>query len=428
MKQTPNPKASPTRVLTFAFIGHFLELYDYTAYVVMLPIISPLFFPSDSHTTSVSIGMIIFAISLCIGPVGAWFWGKYGDKVGRLPMLRQSIMLMAMPSLTIAILPTYNIIGIYAPILLMICRFVQTFSASGEINGAKIFAMEHLGEENQGKVSGLISFAGGAGVLLAMGIGLLLAKYDYTWRLPFFVGSSLVIVGILIRRKVAESPEFAAIIKTTKPMADSTTSILSNNLPQSIIVVTLAAVLGILSYTMHAFLNLYIKNLGFLPEVAYQTGIVGLISCGIFSLLTGYIIDRKKNVTWLMQANIVASAILAPICFAIILSATEQMIWPLFVAVIIFGGLLGMNATCCAIIMYRLFLPQNRCRGVMFSYSIGMAMFGGLTPITLTISTKFSNFTPGIIIAVACTIAYLVYLKNSHIVRKLSLGRIKANK
>ena len=202
-----------TNILFFVPIGNFLELYDYTLYAVLLYIISPEFFPSNSSSTSLLFGMLSFALTMLICPLSAWFWGWYGDRYGRLPMLKQSIMLMAIPSLLISLLPNYKEIGILAPILLISCRILQAISASGEVMGGKIFAMEHLGKRNFGNVSGLTSLGGSLGVGLAMGMGLLISKTGISWRLPFFIGGSLAIVGLMIRRKLSESPEFISLLK-----------------------------------------------------------------------------------------------------------------------------------------------------------------------------------------------------------------------
>ncbi len=404
------------KVLFFAFIGHFLELYDYTIYVVMLTIISPMFFPSSSIAGSVSLGLLSFAFSLLIMPLAAWFWGWYGDKHGRLPMLKHSIMLMALPSLIIAILPTYQEIGIFAPSILIGCRFLQTFSASGEVSGAKIFAMEHLGKNNLGKISGLLSCGAGLGVLLAMGMGLLLSNTCLSWRLPFFLGSSLAIVGIMIRRKVAESPEFIKLMQ--KQHSDvlsisSTFSMLKAHKTQAIVVIVLGAMLGVLSYMMHAFLNPYIISLGYANNVAYRMGVVGLAACGLASIITGVIIDRLLSAKTIMLSNIASCVVLIPFTFILmLLSVTSYNEFLLYLAFIIQGILLGINATTSSVIMYQLFKPENRCRGVMICYGIGMAIFGGFTPIILHLSTKFGNFSPAIIVSIFVILAYFVYKKN----------------
>jgi MFS family permease len=408
-------KQKTTKILFFSFIGHFLELYDYTLYVVMLSIISPLFFPSNSSASSLDIGMLSFGLSLLVSPFASWFWGWWGDKYGRLPMLKNSIMLMALPSMIITVLPTYEMIGILAPIILTLCRFMQTFSASGEVNGAKIFAMEHLGTKKLGRISGLLSCGGGLGVLLAMAMGLIISQTNLSWRIPFLLGSSLAIIGVLLRKKVAESPEFQKLTTCQKLNLEtqkSTLTMLRENKNEAIIVTTLAATLGILSYTMHAFLNPYIISLGYSNATAYQLGIIGLIACGISSLLFGFLLDMKFHSSKIILYNIISTIILIPISFKLILNANLISIHLLYIAVILQGILLGMNATASSVITYQLFSPENRCRGVMINYSIGMAIFGGFTPYVLRISTQYSNFAPAVIISCLFLFSLIIYLKS----------------
>ena len=423
MRKVPNPTAkTPSttnrkriiKILSFVYITHFLELYDFTLCVVMLSYISPLFFPSDSASGSLTFGLLSFSLSSLIHPLASWFWGWYGDKYGRLPMIKRSLMLMALPSFIIAILPTYSDIGIIAPIILIGCRLLQTFSASGEINGSKIFAMEHLGQNNLGKISGSLSCVGGFGVLLAMGMGLLLSDGNISWRVPFFLGSSLAITGVILRHIVADSPEFIKLLKKQNQQileTSNTITMLKQHKNQSIIVMTLAALLGILSYMMQAFLTPYIISLGYSANIAYRMGIIGLIACGVAALITGVIIDRLQNAKRIIKLNIVACIILVPITF-ILFSINLDNEFYLYIAFIIQGALLGMNACACSVIMYQLFKPENRCRGIMICYSIGMAIFGGFTPLILQLSTKFGNFTPAIIVSIMFCVAYVIYKKN----------------
>jgi MHS family proline/betaine transporter-like MFS transporter len=401
------------KILSFAFIGHFLELYDYTLYVVMLTIISPKFFPSESANISLLFGMLSFALTLIIYPIGSWFWGWYGDHYGRLPLLKQSIMLMALPSLIISILPTYEQIGVWAPIILIICRILQAISASGEIKGAKIFAMEHLGSHALGRVSGFISCSGSLGVLLAMAMGLLLSTTNLSWRVPFLVGSSLAVVGVLIRRKLAESPEFIKMIQN-KPKhkigLSNIRDMIRNHKTEAMIVVILGALLGILSYTMHAFLNPYLISLGYHHNLAYGMGVIGLLASAVSSFITGIIID-KTNARKIMSLNIKFCIIILPISFGLIISAHQYSEMFLYLAYILLGTILGMNAACCSVVMYQLFEPENRCRGVMFFYSLGAAIFGGFTPLILQLLNTLNPLMPAVILTLSIIYASKLYKK-----------------
>ena len=405
-----------TNILFFVPIGNFLELYDYTLYAVLLYIISPEFFPSNSSSTSLLFGMLSFALTMLICPLSAWFWGWYGDRYGRLPMLKQSIMLMAIPSLLISLLPNYKEIGILAPILLISCRILQAISASGEVMGGKIFAMEHLGKRNFGNVSGLTSLGGSLGVGLAMGMGLLISKTGISWRLPFFIGGSLAIVGLMIRRKLSESPEFISLLKNMPKNNNKEAGIISivkQYKTEVIITITLGSLLGMLSYTISGFLSPYLISLGFSKETAYSMGLAGLFTCAITSFLTGRLIDKIGDARKIMNVNILSCIFIFPLSFSLILlSAHGYNIIMLYMAYILLGGVLGINATCCSVIMYKLFTPENRCRGVMICYALGIAIFGGFSPLILRLLNGINHMLPAGALTIATIIMYYIYIKN----------------
>ena len=405
-----------TNILFFVPIGNFLELYDYTLYAVLLYIISPEFFPSNSSSTSLLFGMLSFALTMLIYPLSAWFWGWYGDRYGRLPMLKQSIMLMAIPSLLISLLPNYKEIGILAPILLISCRILQAISASGEVMGGKIFAMEHLGKRNFGNVSGLTSLGGSLGVGLAMGMGLLISKTGISWRLPFFIGGSLAIVGLMIRRKLSESPEFISLLKNMPKNNNKEAGIISivkQYKTEVIITITLGSLLGMLSYTISGFLSPYLISLGFSKETAYSMGLAGLFTCAITSFLTGRLIDKIGDARKIMNVNILSCIFIFPLSFSLILlSAHGYNIIMLYMAYILLGGVLGINATCCSVIMYKLFTPENRCRGVMICYALGIAIFGGFSPLILQLLNGINHMLPAGALTIATIIMYYIYKKN----------------
>jgi MFS family permease len=405
-----------TKILLFASIGNFLELYDYTLYAVLLFVISPEFFPSNSNSTSLLFGMLSFAITMLICPLSAWFWGWFGDRYGRLPMLKQSIMLMAIPSLLISFLPNYKEIGILAPVLLILCRILQSISASGEVMGGKIFAMEHLGKRNFGNVAGLTSLGGSLGVGLAMGMGLLISKTGISWRLPFFMGGSLAIVGLMIRRKLSESPEFISLLKNISENNNKEagiTSIIKQYKTEVIIAISLGSLLGVLSYTISGFLSPYLISLGFNKETAYSAGLTGLFICAITSFLTGKFIDKIRNVRKIMNINMILCIFTFPISFSLLLlSAHGYTILMLYIAYIILGGILGINATCCSVILYQLFTPENRCRGVMICYALGIAVFGGFSPLILQLLNNVNHMLPAGALTITTIIIYFIYKKN----------------
>lgn len=393
-------RLSKVKVLTFASVGNSLELYDFSLYGIMLPFLAPLFFPSENPVMSLFVAWLSFAITFCIAPLGSIFWGWYGDKFGRVSMLRLSLVTMAVPSLGIALLPTYETIGLFAPAILIILRIMQGVSASGEVMGAKIFAMEALGAKNYGLCSGIISCAGAFGVLLAMSMAYATSTYEDVenfWRIPFFLGSCLFIVARLWRTYLAKSLPTAQQSTFNQAAHQELLAIIARQPYSSLIVFMLGALLGVLTYSMHAFLNPFLAQQGIATTEVYQYSIYGLISTMVFATLTGIYLDNGKN---LKQTNMLIIALITLLSFPLFITIQYGGLFSLL-SYLILAGLLGMYACSSAVIMYRSFAPTIRCRGVMFNYAMGCAIFGGLTPLLLNIAAGLSPLLPGFIVSLA---------------------------
>ncbi len=384
-----------SKILFFASIGNALELYDYTLYAVMIPFLAPLFFPSENASMSLIFGYISFAIAFIFAPIGSIFWGWYGDRFGRVGMLKSSMIMMAIPSLAIAMLPTFEIIGWFAPIILILLRVVQGVSASGEIKGSKIFAMEHLGVKYYGISSGIVSAAGGIGVMFAMVMAYLTTQYghiEYFWRIPFLIGSCLYIVGVIMRSMLAETKEFKQSAKDQKPIS-GLKNILANNLSATKISFILGGLLGVFSYMMHAFMPPFLGSLGFEKVMAYKLAIIALISTAVFSVVTGFY--AKRNFADLTLKSIGLIIISTPVYFLMIpMGDLLSML-----SYIGLGANLGIFACMCSIVMFCVFPTQVRCRGVLFNYALGVGLCGGVTPLLLKLLSGFHMLLPALAVS-----------------------------
>jgi MFS transporter, MHS family, proline/betaine transporter len=386
------------KIITFSAIGNLLEIYDYTLYAVMISIIAVNFFP-DLGELTIIFGFLSFAISFLFMPFGSIFWGWFSDKFGRKAMMQYTMMMMAAPSLLIAILPTYNDIGHIAWILLLLCRIVQGISASGEITGAKIFAMEHLGDENLGKVSGIMSGFAAIGVALAMLFAFFITKfpeYSNLWRIPFFFGSLLAIIGIFIRKQLTESVLFNKISNENRLIKiTDLPDIIKLYKTQAINVIILGGFMASFSYTMHAFMGNYLSIIGYGKSDAIILTIIAITATILSSFITGIYSDKFCN-RKLMNYNLIACIACFLLCFILMLDYNFTMT---IFAQIILGILLGMNATLLSVHMYKLFPVEVRCRGIMFCYTLGVAIFGGTTPLILKIMSNVNMYFPAIILA-----------------------------
>src|SRR6476661_10591511 len=193
-----DPPTAQTRrkVVLASFIGNFVEWFDYAAYGYLAAVISTVFFPETDKTTALLATFAVFAISFLVRPLGGVVWGHIGDKVGRKQALSLSILIMSGATFCIALLPSYGAVGVFAPILLLLVRVVQGFSASGEYAGAAAFLAEYAPDKRRGVYTSIVPASTAAGllfgsILIAVLHAVLSSEqlHSFGWRLPFLLAA-----------------------------------------------------------------------------------------------------------------------------------------------------------------------------------------------------------------------------------------------
>ncbi|MFE7978998.1 MFS transporter [Streptomyces shenzhenensis] len=205
-----------TKAVVASWIGTTIEYYDNAAYGLAASLIfAPLFFPSADPTVGTLLSLASFAIGFVARPVGAVVFGHFGDRIGRKTTLMITLVMMGVATFLIGVLPTYDQVGIAAPVLLITCRILQGVSVGGEYGGAILMTVEHADKGRRGFFGSLVNTGSTAGLLLA-NLAFLpvftLPKeqmLDWAWRIPFLISAVLVVVGYFVRRAVDESPDFA---------------------------------------------------------------------------------------------------------------------------------------------------------------------------------------------------------------------------
>jgi metabolite-proton symporter len=226
MKNNSNPAKvnSLTHVLFGSLIGTTIEFFDFYIYANAAVLVFPqLFFPGSDPTTSTIESLATFSIAFFARPIGSAVFGHFGDKIGRKATLVAALLTMGISTVSIGLLPTYQSIGIVAPLLLMLCRFGQGLGLGGEWGGAVLLAIENAPPGKRAWYGMFPQLGAPIGLLLSGGTFLLLSDllteeqfFDYGWRIPFIASSLLVIVGFYIRLKITETPSFANALETKK--------------------------------------------------------------------------------------------------------------------------------------------------------------------------------------------------------------------
>ena len=189
--------------------GTFLEYFDLMLYVHMAILLNDLFFPKSDPTTTQLLTAFAFCSTFILRPIGGLIMGKIGDAMGRKSTIMLTTFLMSAACLLMAKLPTYAEIGIYATLGVILCRVMQGFSSLGEAMGALIYMNEFFKTPNRYVASGIIDFAGRLGTMFALVIASFALFADFNWRLAFWIGAVIAVIGVFARIRLRETPEFA---------------------------------------------------------------------------------------------------------------------------------------------------------------------------------------------------------------------------
>jgi MFS family permease len=215
--QSTHDTGQSKKAAASGWIGSALEYYDFFIYATAASLIFPqIFFPSNSPTVAIVASLATYGVGYVARPIGAFVLGHWGDTHGRKTVLIVCMFLMGLSTMAVGILPTYQQVGVLAPILLVILRLIQGFAVAGEISGASSMILEHAPFGRRGFYASFALQGVQAGQILAAAVFLPLAAYmpneafnSWGWRIPFLLSFFVIVAGYIIRRKVDETPAFA---------------------------------------------------------------------------------------------------------------------------------------------------------------------------------------------------------------------------
>lgn len=376
------------KVMTASIVGGLLEVYDLTVYGLMATILAPIFFnPADPFS-----GLIQSYGAFCVGfmarPLGAILFGYIGDTFGRKSGLIFSTTIMAFSTLSLGLLPSYEVMGMWTSICVFLIRILQGISMGGEYSGSIILAIEHAPQEKRGRAGSLVVAGCMGGLFLGSLTSFLFTlpmMPSWSWRLPFLFGFVIVVIGIFIRRLIQESPEFIKIKNIKKePFLKN----LSKNPALFLACIGCAGFAGVFCYTIAVYIPTYLKDNFLLSKSTMM--IVPLLS--IFTMLIGNVLfgslSDKWGRIWLMKRGAVLTTLSAiPFVYLLNTGVFESALLILlavgFISTVFCGP---MNP-----LVVEVFNPMHRYRSAALSYAIGMSLFGGTAPLIASSITKLTN-------------------------------------
>jgi Arabinose efflux permease len=387
---TNTPAARRRKAVISATIGNALEWFDIIVFGFFAITISKIFFPAKDEFTSLLMTVATFGVSFFVRPIGAIVLGMYADRAGRKAALSLSMLMMTAGTLTIGFAPTYASIGAWAPLLIVISRVIQGFSAGGEFGSSTTFLLEHTPESERGFYASWQVASQGLTALLAALFGLMVAllpvdaQLSWGWRVPFFFGALIGPVGFYIRRKVDETPQF--ISEVQRPIdvgvrASGTPSRwrgLAGLLPATGLIVL--STIG--SYVLLLFMPTYaIRQLHLMPSLAYYSVMAAGTVQFVLSPYFGAVSDRVGAARVMVPGALVVGLGMYP---ALVYIDAAPSVMRLVAMQFVLGiGLAAYFAPVPAL-MGRLFPTRSRTTGLSVSYSLAVTIFGGFAPFIVT--------------------------------------------
>lgn len=378
--------ASNRRVLTASLVGTAVEFYDFYIYATAASLVFPsLFFPKSSDSAQLLQSYATFAVAFFARPVGAAFFGHFGDRIGRKSMLVASLMMMGGSTLLIAFLPTYAMVGWVAPALLCLLRFGQGFGLGGEWGGAALLAVENAPPGWRARfgmfpqLGAPVGFIAANGLFLILGVVLTQEQFlAWGWRLPFLASAILVGLGLWVRLKIGETPAFQKVLAQSETSHVPLAEVIRRH-PGALIGGTLAAVACFaVFYISTAFaLGYGTTVLGHSREtfLLVQLGAILFMAAGIIA--AGYAADASSSRRVLMGgclATVGVGAVMATMMGA----GSLVLVWAwLSLALFVMGFVYGPLGA----FLPSLFPPRVRYTGASMVFNIGGIIGGGLTPV-----------------------------------------------
>ncbi len=386
------------RTLVLAALGGALEFYDFVIFVFFAVVIGQLFFPPDMPDWLRQLQTFgIFAAGYLARPLGGIVMAHFGDLLGRKRMFMLSIFLMAIPTLAIGLLPTYAVIGIWAPLLLLAMRVLQGAAIGGEVPGAWVFVSEHVPPRHIGFACGTLTAGLTGGILLGSLVATAVNKgysagdmLTIGWRVPFIIGGLFGLLSAWLRQWLHETPVFREM-QARQALADELPlkTVIREHRPAVILTMLMTWLLSAAIVVMILMTPPLVQKLYGIPAaVALQANSIATLFLSLGCVVFGMLADRYGAGRVLM----IGCAMLGITSglFYQQMSVAPQNINGLYALCGFFVGVIGVVPS----VAVKAFPPAVRFSGLSFSYNVAYAVFGGLTPVAVSMLLPLDRMAP----------------------------------
>ena len=398
--QPLNKPNSLKRVAMATMIGTAIEYFDNYIYTMAAVLVfNHQFFHAAGPLSGQIAALSTLALTFIARPLGAVLFGHFGDRLGRKNTFVMNLLVMGISTVVIGLLPTYDSIGIWATILLCLCRIGQGIGLGGEWGGAALVAIENAPEGKRGWYGTFPQLGAPLGLLLANGVFLLItvllgqaAMTDWAWRIPFLSSFVLVAIGLYVRLKLTEAPIFIATLNKPKPKTLPMMEVIVTHFKPFFLGMLICLAGYVLFYIMIAFSQIYAKSAPTVSEAGYAMGLgfspqifTALLMCSAISLaitiaISGKYIDIVGRRIWLIWTTFGVAIFGLALPYFLDNGTTTSLFWFLMIGM----GLIGMGYGPLASFLPELFPTHARYSGASLTYNIS-GLFGASVAAIITL-------------------------------------------
>jgi MFS family permease len=416
--ETEPPPGVLKKAIAASAIGNATEWFDYGIYAYGVTYISAAIFPGDAASATL-LALMTFAVSFLVRPLGGLVWGPLGDRLGRKHVLAITILMMSGATLCVGLVPTYDAIGLWAPILLVLLRMVQGFSTGGEYGGAATFMAEYAPSRKRGflgsflEVGTLAGFSIGA--LLMLGFSLVLGDermHSWGWRLPFLVAAPLGLIGVYLRSRLEDTPVFRELEAKGEKEEETTTQfkdLLAGYWKPILRLGGMVVALNVVNYTLLSYMPTYLESeIGLSSDQSLMVPIIGMLAMMVFLPFAGRISDRigRKPLWWFSLAGLFVFG--TPM---FLLMGTNML--GAIVGFAVLGLLYAPQLATISATFPAMFPTHVRYAGFAIAYNVSTSLFGGTAPaVNDWLTAKTGNgLTPAYYMMGACLVGALALIR-----------------
>ncbi|MEJ2527572.1 MAG: MFS transporter [Sulfurovaceae bacterium] len=415
MSRDIRPPSIRHRVMA-GFIGNVVEWYDFAVYGYLAGVIAPVFFPPGDPTAALIGTYGIFAAGFIMRPLGAAVFGWFGDRYGRARTMQISVALMALPTLLLGMLPSYEQAGLLAPVLLVLVRLFQGLSVGGEFSSSATYLVETAPKGKRGLTGSWVNIGSMTGSLLGVGIAAFVTNFfdlqslqDWAWRLPFLAGAIIGVSAIYLRHNLHNSQRFNEYHKQredTSPLLQAFTT----NRKETLLALAFASCYGTIYYLTFVYLpewlvaqDLIARGKALLINTMMTLTVIPAMP--LFAIVGDRWLKRKK---WIALSMLLMGIIAWPLYLWMLQSGGSYT--SIIATHILLFMFLAVPLGSAPALFVELFPQKDRLSGYSVAYNLGLGIFGGLTPMIATALIAMTGIVtiPAIYMTMSAFIAVII--------------------